>query len=111
MEKKITCLGCTHHYIYYSDKLNNYSITDSSSKPFDLSRYIPLEEENIPHLINLLQYYKKFMTDNKANLSEQLSFEECNNQVNYYSIKSLAKLAREINETAELNKKHLKIQK
>ncbi len=106
MEKKITCLGCTHNYLYYSDKINNYSITDSSLEAFDSAMYIRLEEESIPHLINLLQYYKKFITDNKANLSEQLTFEDCIGHSNYYSIECLAKLAREINETAKINKNH-----
>jgi hypothetical protein len=108
MKKKITCIGCSSHYLYHSTKTNNYLITDSSSEAFDSAMRIMLEEENIPHIINLLQYYKKIIGDNKANLSEQLSFEECNNQVNYYSIKSLARLAKEINETAELNRKHKK---
>lgn len=105
MEKKITCLGCANHYIYYHNQANNYSITDSSLEAFDSAMYIRLEEENIPHLINLLQYYKKFITDNKANLSEQLTFEDCIGQGNYYSIEGLARLAKEINETSKLNKK------
>lgn len=104
MKKKITCIGCAHHYIYYSRKARGYSLTDSTLTAHDSNNFICLEEENIPHLINLLQYYNKIIGDNKANLSEQLSFEEYSWQVNDYNIKDLAKIAKEINETAKNNR-------
>lgn len=100
MEKKITCLGCTHHYLCYSYEIKNYIIIDSGYEASKSREHINLEEEDIPHLMNLLQYYKKFMLENKANLSAGKDFD-------YYrfEIAGLAKIASEINEIAKLNRK------
>ncbi len=105
--KKITCIGCSHHYIspnYLRDyQLNDYTLTDSWPDSFNR---LELEEEHIPKLISLMQYYLKFIKKTKATLSEGLTFQEYNSSVNYNNISNLAKLAFEINETAQKNKKN-----
>ena len=102
MKKEINCLGCTSHYLYYSKKEEEYVLTNKSLEAFDNEPWIDLsdEPEKISNLINLLQYYKQIIDRNKANLSEQQKFD-------YYhpGIEGLAKLAKEINETALRNHK------
>lgn len=98
-ETKPECFGCRSYFIYYSGKENKYVLTSNSLEAFDNGPCIDLREEpdQIFELMNLLQYYKKLLDNNKANLS--IIYPE-----NYSpSPEGLARLAREINETAKIN--------
>jgi len=101
MKKEINCLGCTSYYVYYSGKDEEYLLTTNSLEAFENPPCLSLkdESEKISNLINLLQYYKQIIDRNKANLSEQQKFD-------YFhpDAEGLAKLAKEINETAKFNK-------
>ena len=101
MKKETNFLGCTNYYLYYSGKDEEYMLTSNFSKASNNTPYLSLrdEPEKISNLISLLQYYKQITDKNKVNLSEQQKFD-------YFhpGLEALAKLAKEINETAKFNK-------
>ena len=72
-ETKPECFGCRSYFIYYSGKENKYVLTSHSLEAFDNGPWIDLrdEPEKISQLIQLLQDHEKYLTNNKANLSEQ----------------------------------------
>lgn len=99
--EKIECISCKNYYLYFSRKQGDYIITSSFSEVFDNEPWLSLKDEKLSGLIQLLQEHELMLQKQKSNLRKQDS-------LNYYfpDPGALANLAREINETAQNNKKN-----